>query len=292
MSEADLAAVLALLVVDEEQLSGRPSQLGLADLRQWLSRTELEWDTWLYEDADGLAAVGWLDRAGDLGIGIGVVHPRAKRRGLGATLVERSETRARERELPRLHQIVLAPDAAAGRLLLDRGYVEVRRFWDMAIELPDEPPEPVLPEGFVLETAGADDLRAFHAALDEAFEDHWEHQSDPFDEWWARHSGSPNHDPTLWFLVRDGGEVAAVARNEGNRNGGGYVGALGVRRAWRGRGLGRALLLHTFREFHRRGVRRVTLGVDAQNATGATRLYESVGMVAELENVVYEKVLG
>ena len=67
--------------------------------------------------------------------------------------------------------------------------------------------------------------------------------------------------------------------------------ALGVRRPWRGRGVGRALLLHTFGEFHRRGVDRVSLGVDAENPTGATRLYESVGMNTVLEQSVYEKSL-
>jgi ribosomal protein S18 acetylase RimI-like enzyme len=51
------------------------------------------------------------------------------------------------------------------------------------------------------------------------------------------------------------------------------------------------LLLHTFAEFQRRGVNRVTLGVDAENPTGATALYESVGMAVELELVVFEKEL-
>jgi ribosomal protein S18 acetylase RimI-like enzyme len=64
-----------------------------------------------------------------------------------------------------------------------------------------------------------------------------------------------------------------------------------VRRPWRGRGYGRALLLHTFAEFYNRGTPRVTLGVDAQNPTGATKLYESVGMDVEQENVVFEKAL-
>lgn len=69
------------------------------------------------------------------------------------------------------------------------------------------------------------------------------------------------------------------------------MGALGVRPAWRGRGLGRALLVHAFGDFHRRGERRVGLGVDSENATGATRLYESVGMHVDQETVVWEKVL-
>jgi mycothiol synthase len=48
---------------------------------------------------------------------------------------------------------------------------------------------------------------------------------------------------------------------------------------------------HSFREFHRRGQRRVGLGVDAENPTGATKLYESVGMVVDSEQVVWEKKL-
>jgi len=64
-----------------------------------------------------------------------------------------------------------------------------------------------------------------------------------------------------------------------------------VRRPWRRKGLGLALLLHSFGEFYRRGRRRVGLGVDAQSLTGATRLYEKAGMrVARVYNT-YEKEL-
>ena len=85
--------------------------------------------------------------------------------------------------------------------------------------------------------------------------------------------------------------MVAVVRNEANRNGGGYVAAIGVRRPWRGKGYAKALLLHTFREFYDRGIKRVTLGVDAESPTGATHLYERVGMHVEQENLVFEKAL-
>jgi mycothiol synthase len=62
------------------------------------------------------------------------------------------------------------------------------------------------------------------------------------------------------------------------RDGVGWVGILGVLRDWRRRGIGRALLLHSFDEFRRRGLPRAGLGVDAESLTGANRLYESVGM--------------
>src|SRR5262249_14500207 len=158
------------------------------------------------------------------------------------------------------------------------GYHEARRFWEMAIELDDEPAAPQAAIEIFREEEGP----AFHAALEEAFEDHWEPHPEPFETWWARQRDRTNYDPSLWFVVRDGDEVAALARNELRANGG-YVGALGVRRPWRGRGYGRDLLLHSFCEFRRRGMTRATLGVDAANPTGATHLYEKVGMHVQQE---------
>jgi ribosomal protein S18 acetylase RimI-like enzyme len=64
-----------------------------------------------------------------------------------------------------------------------------------------------------------------------------------------------------------------------------------VRPRWRRLGLGEALLRESFREFHRRGERRVALAVDVENPTGATRLYERVGMRPLWEAVVYRKQL-
>jgi ribosomal protein S18 acetylase RimI-like enzyme len=75
------------------------------------------------------------------------------------------------------------------------------------------------------------------------------------------------------------------------RMGHGWVGLLGVRRAWRKRGLGEALLLHSFGEFYKRGMTTVGLGVDAESPTGATRLYKKAGMQVAAEFVIYEKEL-
>ena len=50
-----------------------------------------------------------------------------------------------------------------------------------------------------------------------------------------------------------------------------------------------ALLRRTFCEFWRRGVIHVSLDVDADSPTGATKLYESVGMHVESETVTFER---
>ena len=91
--------------------------------------------------------------------------------------------------------------------------------------------------------------------------------------------------------MRDGDEIAGVLRGEPQRFDAGWVGALGVRKKWRKRGLGLALLHHAFGEFHRRGETKVALGVDAQNPTGATRLYERAGMHVAYEAVAFQKEL-
>ena len=285
----DFDAVVELLVEDEEQLTGAPSRMTVNDLREYVSRTDLANDSWLYEEGGVVAAVGWCDPlpGSDIVFAAGAVRQGWKGRGLGSELIDRAEACAARHGARRIHQFGVGDDAAAAQLFTMRGYRDVRHFFHMAIELAEAPDVPDVP----VEPMPEEDARAFHAALDESFQDHWEHHSTPFEEWWSRHEANPNRDLSLWFLVRDGGEIAAVARNEANRNGGGYVGALGVRRAYRGKGYAKALLLHTFREFHERGMPRVTLGVDASNPTGATHLYERVGMHVEQENVVFEKTL-
>jgi mycothiol synthase len=277
--------IVAGVLADDERFHGRSIQVGANELREWTSTADLPNDSWLYEDGNGPVAVGWCATQGEVGFAVGVVHPRAKGHGLGSELVDRSEAALRTREIARIHQFVVGADSAAAALMTARGYRDVRRFYDMAIQLDAAPDALDLP----VELFHEDDARAFHEALDEAFQDHWEHHGRRFEEWWDRHRANPNFDPTLWFLIRDGDEIAAVCRNEANRNGGGYVAAIGVRRPWRGRGYAKALLLHTFREFYERGMPRVTLGVDAASPTGATYLYERVGMHVEAENVVFEK---
>jgi mycothiol synthase len=288
----DFPALAAFLAEDETHLFGRPSRVGVADVTAWLTDPDLSNDTWLFEDDGRLVAMGWVEKHDDTGIALGIVHREWRGLGLGSELVDRSEERLRALGVARIHAVTLASDVAAEPLLAGRGYREVRRFWEMTIELGDDPPAaPRLPEGYRIEPFSAESARAFHAALEEAFADHWEYQPTPFEKWWERQIAMADHDPSLWFLIRSGEDVVAATRNDPERSGGGWIGAIGVRPAWRGRGLAKVLLLHSFREFHERGQRRVGLGVDSENATGATKLYESVGMVVDSEQIVWEKVL-
>jgi mycothiol synthase len=285
----DAAAINELVVAADEAVMGW-SDSTEADLREWWRLVELEHDSWMIEN-NSVAAYGLVIPHGDIADFDGYVHPSETGQGLGRWLIERGQERGRERGLTNVQTWCLEQDAPARELFERLGFVEVRRYYRMLIELEEPLPAPQWSDGFRVDTFELDDARAFHAALNEAFEDEWNWVPMPFDRWYEHRVEAADFDPTLWWIVRDGDEIAAVLRGEPKRFDAGWVGAIGVRKPWRRRGLGLALLYHAFWEFHRRGERKVALGVDAQNPTGATRLYERAGMHVAYAAVAFQKAL-
>lgn len=171
-----------------------------------------------------------------------------------------------------------------------------RHYLTMEIDLAAAPtPDPAWPDGISVRHADLDrDAAAVHTAENDAFADHYGFLPSSFEDWWHFRTRLFEAEPDLWFLAVDGGEIAAFAICLSRRPGEpdlGWVSTLGVRRAWRRKGLGLALLHHAFRELAARGSLRVGLGVDAQSLTGATRLYERAGMKAVRESRAYEFLL-
>lgn len=142
------------------------------------------------------------------------------------------------------------------------------------------------------------DIEDLHLALTEAFLDHWNPTEMTLEQ--TRHMVmAPHFRPDLTLLAYDeNGEVAGACRNVirtnynlqmGTREG--AIDELGVRRPYRRHGLGRALLQRSFQLLKEVGMDTVTLMVDSQNLTGATRLYEAVGFVERRRSAIYEKTL-
>lgn len=93
---------------------------------------------------------------------------------------------------------------------------------------------------------------------------------------------------SLFLAHRDRRPVGWVAGRL-LESGRGYVSSLAVATTERGRGLGRALLLHAFTDLQLAGARGLALGVEAHNET-ALGLYRSVGMEIEREWRIYATV--
>jgi GNAT superfamily N-acetyltransferase len=261
-------------------------------LDEWRDH-DLERDAWVWERDGRIAAYSSVTPRGedDL-LADGYVHPEFAGWGLGAAILATTERRARERGSARLENAVLGNDARAAELLTSCGYRDIRHFYRMRIELDAPPPAPRWPDGFEVTDFDPAAAREFHGALERGFAGEWGHTAEPFETFAKRRLESERFDPTLWTTVRAGGEIAAVLVADWKRHGdAGWVGSLAVLEPWRRRGLGEAMLLDSFHRFYERGERVVQLGVDAQNATGATRLYERVGMHVAFEAVIFEKEL-
>ncbi len=222
----------------------------------------------------------------------GWVHPIHLARGMGSTIVRWGLGRAQS-------HLALAPDGArvtnrcqasdsdtvAASLFSEFGYTPDRHDIEMKLILEGPIAVSELPDGVALRTVSKDhDIEIVARTTTEAFKDHYGWVERPWSETierWANYRAMAEWDDDLVFIAEtpDGPVGTLVGlRSYGSHGDVGYIGSLGVLRAWRGKGLARTLLTTAFAEYQHRGMQAVALDVDADNLTGATRLYESVGM--------------
>jgi ribosomal protein S18 acetylase RimI-like enzyme len=179
--------------------------------------------------------------------------------------------------------------------MAQEGYEPVRWFFDMVRPTLDDIPEPPLPEGIELRPVSQDQLRQLWEADVEAFRDHW----GGFDASEARYQewlNDPKFDPSLFVVAWDGDQIAGGVINEVNETENaafnrrrGWLASVFVRRPWRRRGLARAVVARSLAVLRERGMTSAGLGVDADNPTGALRLYEQVGFEPEYRSTAFRK---
>jgi mycothiol synthase len=234
------------------------------------------------------------------------VHPDHRGRGIGTALCHWIDTRARQ-VIPEALQgarVVLAQerlctDRTAHLLLQGQGYVPARHSYHMVIHMHEPPPAPAVPPGITLRPfIRGQEERAVVQTMVEAFEGHYGFVPRPFEEeyeyWMHYFDTDPGADPSLWFVAVDGSEIVGTvlchpeAAEDPEMA---WIFALGVRKPWRRQGLGLALLRNALAELYRHGRPKACLGVDAENPTGATHLYEKAGMSVQHEFIQFEKEL-
>lgn len=292
---ADDAAAITALINAVDLADYGACDMEVHEVADDLRRVALETDAWLVDGPEGLDGSGASDgpvafadlspRGGGAGWELYLaVLPAWRRRGVGTALVRDLESRVRARldEAPAgarvtIHGWIKGDSEPERRWAASLGYTVQRQFLRMRIDMTEPPPPPPWPSGIRPRTfvVGRDE-RATFEAMEEAFADHWGHMPAVFEDW-VRRTESDAFDPGLWLLAVEGDEIVGTSLGSGGPQGG-WIGGLGTRRAWRGRGVARAILLEQFRLFWERGMRTVQLGVDGASLTGATRLYEKAGM--------------
>jgi mycothiol synthase len=222
----------------------------------------------------------------------GSVLPEWRGRGIGRALLAESMRLAAEmaarHDTPRGRTFGSMSHEGQPRdeaLLRSVGFEPVRYFFAMERPHLDDVPDGPLPDGIEVRAVTRTDAPRVFAADVEAFRDHWGGFDDSPEEL-QRWLDSPEFDPSLWVVGFDAqsGEIAGAVINavyaEENAELGrqaGWLDSVFTRRPWRGRGLARALICRSLLLLRERGLTSAMLGVDADNPTGALKLYQSVG---------------
>jgi GNAT superfamily N-acetyltransferase len=290
----DAQAVTALICECDTADYGEPDY-SVEDLRADWRRGgfEPERDAWLICAPDG--ALAGYGNVWDTGMHARVdpttcVHPKFRERGLEDFHIAHVEEWTREHaDCPTVQWIVAVDQRHWTERFERRGYHTTRHDYVMELKMEKPPPAPETANGFVVRAfEGGKDDSAVWSCLQEAFRDHRGHSDMEFEEWKSSFLKHGDWSPDLSTVVTEGDEVVAAAMAFRFENGG-WIRSLGVRRPWRKKGLGLAMLYRVFNECYARGVMRVGLGVDAESLTGATRLYERAGMRVKNHYVRYEK---
>jgi mycothiol synthase len=289
----EVEAATELLNEHSRRLHGVDDQPSSELLQYWESPdVDFERDVLVAEGANG-SLVGYAD------LGIHGEHVWLDVRGLEQepqrALIDAIQERAAERKP---HAGLMAYISEGDQLVRDlyeqAGYQVTRHSYRMEISLDNAPPPPQWPEGFAVRTMSPGEEERVYDAHMASFADTWNFTPESFEVWSHWFVKDPAFDPSLWFLVEAGDELAGIAmtRVSENEPGLAWVRILGVLPKFRERGLAQALLRHTFAEYASRGLDRVGLGVDAENPTGAVRVYERAGMHVARTNLILEKVQG
>jgi GNAT superfamily N-acetyltransferase len=191
----------------------------------------------------------------------------------------------------RLQNLIPTLHEDAQSLLKARGFIPVRFYKRMSITIEEAPSAPIVHDGIAITTFVPDqDERFVYDAYVKAFTDHWDFEA-PICEAWLEKTKLSSFHPEWWFLAwNEQGAIVGFALSRMNEDTP-FINHIGVRRPYRGRGLGMALLQQALFTSYTAGQHVVSLGVDTTNLSGAYRIYEKVGMKAIHETTLLEKTI-
>jgi GNAT superfamily N-acetyltransferase len=303
--DAEWAALLAAI----EAVDVRGETYELEDIdTEWQSVwADPEYNARLVWDGRDLVAFVWLTvrpgsrEAHKVGMWAGV-RPTHRRRGIGTQLFEWAIARAKDiaptldADLPTKLETDAASHQTVLRALAERmGLEPVRTFLEIARPTHEPLAEVPAPVGLELVPWSPELDEGARLAHVESFADHWGSEPRTREEWTQWYTGHRGFRPDLSVLAVDEatGDVvslvlcAAYPQDWVTVPVEAWVNTVGTRRAWRGKGVASWLMTDALRRIVAAddGFERAILGVDAENPTGALRVYRRLGFSEEVRSV-------
>ena len=296
--KSDLPAMLAVInaskTVDQEErhdtledLIQNYTHLTNCDPRQDMLLAEIDGQVVAYSRVTWWVVAHSQER---IYMSFGFVHPEWRRKGIGRAMLHHNQNRLREiaaghpQDGSRSFESLANNHQEGARAMLGKeGYQVIRRAYAMVRPDLENIPDLPLPAGLETRPVHADQYHQVWEAFQDAFRDHWgysQQQEEDYQAW----LGLSEFQPELWQVAWEGDEVAGFilnfinhGENEEYQRKRAYTEGIGVRRAWRRRGLARALLARSLAMHRRLGMTEAALNVDTESLRGANVLYESMG---------------
>ena len=283
-------------LVTEVQESGRSyCSISLSDLLESLGKSDPSFKDNLFIAERSGEIAGYAEVKPELNIGRAIltwlVHPRHRRGKLTVGLVDRAVDRTRELGIMTLHANISQDSFTAKRFLTRMGFTFVRRFLELRLDLT----EMVLPEISKIASRCRPLQPSEEGRLTQlqnrSFAGTWGFNPNTIEEITYR-INLPNSSPDDIFLIFDSDKPVGYCwtRTESWKKTVGRIYMLGVDPDYRGRGLGRQLLLAGLSCLKSKSLRVAVLTVDSENKA-ARVLYKSVGFELWKSSLWYEKGL-
>ncbi|HET7088960.1 MAG TPA: GNAT family N-acetyltransferase [Anaerolineae bacterium] len=233
---------------------------------------------------------------------VGFLVPAWRRKGIGRVMLLWMENHLRgiatthPIDRARFFQVSVSQFQAGTSIMLERaGYRPIRYFHEMARPSLNDIPDVPLPDGLEMRPALPEHYRLIWASVDETSQDEWGYTGEDYEAWL---NNMPHFQPHFWQIAWDSateriaGHVLTFidhAENERFNRKRGYTEGIGVGRAWRRRGLARALIARSLQAQKAEGMSESALVADSDSISGVTRLYESCGFRVVRRNAIYRK---
>jgi mycothiol synthase len=292
---------LVQLVTEVQELGGPSCSISLLDLYEGLSQSDPSSQDNLFIAERSGEIAGYAEVKPELNIGRAVlrwlVHPRHHRRGqLTVRLIDRSVDRTRELGITTLHANISQDSFTAKRLLTRMGFTFVRRFLELRLDLTEMVLSEISKIASRCRPLQPSEEERLTQLQNRSFAGTWGFNPNTIEEIIYR-INLPNSSPDDIFLIFDSDKPVGYCwtrievwkkKAPGERTGRIYM--LGVDPDYRGRGLGRQLLLVGLSYLRSKSLRVAVLTVDSKNKA-ARVLYKSVGFELWKNSLWYEKRL-